>query len=258
MGTTHVLEAIRATAHRCTAVAVTSDKCYENKESGQGYCEDDPLGGHDPYSASKASAELVIDAYRRSYFSAADSRVKLASARAGNVIGGGDWALDRILPDCVRALQNGSPIIVRNPSATRPWQHVLEPVSGYLWLAARLGNSASGAADVASAFNFGPPPSPNPTVGEVVEEVLKHWPGRWENGGGGEAMHETKLLSLSTAKARRVLGWQPVWDFPATIRETVRWYRGVSESGALAGELTRAQIAAYTTAARAKDLPWSR
>ncbi len=197
MGTVNVLEAVRLAARPCTVVAVTTDKCYENKEWVHSYREEDPMGGHDPYSSSKGAAELVIAAYRRSFFCTQSSApsaqlppIRLASVRAGNVIGGGDWALDRIVPDCIRSLQRGEPVPVRNKIATRPWQHVLEPLSGYLWLGACLANpplSAFGSqpsapsSQLASAFNFGPALSSNRTVAELVQEVIKQWPGRWSS-----------------------------------------------------------------------------
>ncbi len=266
MGTVHVLEAVRLAARACTVVAVTTDKCYENKEWVHSYREEDPMGGHDPYSSSKGAAELVIAAYRRSYFSAADSPVKLASARAGNVIGGGDWALDRIVPDSIRALQRGEPVPVRNKIATRPWQHVLEPLSGYLWLGACLARpelaqlnaprSALGS-QLCSPFNFGPALSSNRTVAELVQEVIKHWPGRWEDKSDPKAVHEAKLLNLATDKAQHFLGWSPVWSFAETIAQTVGWYRQAAAAPAGIHALTITQIQTYATAARAKHVAWS-
>ncbi len=257
MGTVHLLEAVRLAGIRCAVVVVTTDKCYENTERAHAYREDEPMGGHDPYSSSKGATELVVSAYRRSYFSAANSPVKLASARAGNVIGGGDWALDRIVPDCIRSLQRGETIPVRNRHATRPWQHVLEPLSGYLWLAAQLGAAKSPGSELASAFNFGPTPDATRPVVSLVEEVLKHWPGKWEDRTDPKAVHEATLLSLAIDKAARVLGWKPVWDFTATITQTVEWYRAVSTDASVAAALTRRQIAAYETAARALNLTWT-
>jgi CDP-glucose 4,6-dehydratase len=253
MGTVHVLEAVRQAGVACTVVVVTTDKCYENLERTHAYREDEPMGGHDPYSSSKGATELVISAYRRSYFSAPDSLVRLASARAGNVIGGGDWALDRIVPDCIRSLQRGQTIPVRNRQATRPWQHVLEPLGGYLWLAARLADSR----EFATAFNFGPTLEANRPVEVLVEEVLKHWPGKWEDRTDPRAVHEATLLSLDIGKAARVLGWQPAWDFAATVVHTVGWYRAVSTDAASASALVRHQIAAYEADARQLNLAWT-
>jgi CDP-glucose 4,6-dehydratase len=257
MGTVNLLEAVRLAGATCAVVVVTTDKCYENTERVHSYREEEPMGGHDPYSSSKGAAELVVSAYRRSYFSAADSPVRLASARAGNVIGGGDWARDRIVPDCIRSLQRGEVIPVRHRLATRPWQHVLEPLSGYLWLAAQLRAEGSSREQFATAFNFGPTPDSNRPVGGLVEEVLKHWPGRWEDRSEPGAVHEAALLSLAIDKAQRVLGWKPVWDFAATIANTVEWYRLVSADAAVAAGHTRRQIAGYEAAARNLNLIWA-
>ena len=257
MGTAHVLEALRYLKKPCSAVLVTTDKCYENIEADYAYTETDPLGGHDPYSSSKAAAEIVIAAYRRSFFQS--HPVRIASARAGNVIGGGDWALDRIVPDCIRSLQIGEAIPVRNPSATRPWQHVLEPLSGYLWLAASLADPAltgTQLAEVTTSFNFGPDKESNRPVIDLVKETLCHWPGRWEDKSDPKAHHEARLLMLSTEKARRVLHWHPVWNFETTIARSVEWYRRVHENPAVAGDLTRQQITEYENAARAAKLAW--
>lgn len=269
MGTAHALDAVRLAGRSCAVVAVTTDKCYENKEWVHSYREEDPMGGYDPYSSSKGAAELVIAAYRRSFFSEeqrAKGRapdVRLASARAGNVIGGGDWALDRIVPDCVRALQRGEVIPVRNKVATRPWQHVLEPLSGYLWLGAALADpQVSGlrfqVSDYASAFNFGPALSSNRTVKELVEEFLRHWPGRWEDRSDPLAVHEAKLLNLATDKAHHFLGWQPVWDFPQTLSETAGWYRAATSGATDMRALSRAQIEGYVRAATALKLSWTK
>jgi CDP-glucose 4,6-dehydratase len=260
LGTVHVLDALRALSKPCAAVFVTSDKCYENREWLYGYREGDPLGGHDPYSSSKAAAEIAISAWRRSFFDG--HPVRIASARAGNVIGGGDWAADRIVPDCVRALQQHQPIPVRNPTATRPWQHVLEPLSGYLWLAAALANpTLTGTRPelLASAFNFGPTHDANRTVQELVVEVLKHWPGRWEDKSDPAAVHEARLLQLATDKARALLGWSPVWDFVTAVEQTVNWYRqaGRASDPVALQKLTTAQIEAYCVAAQARGIPWA-
>lgn len=257
LGSIHVMEALRVLDQPCAAVMVTTDKCYENRELAHGYREEDPLGGHDPYSSSKAACEIAIASWRRSYFH--DHPVKIASARAGNVIGGGDWALDRIVPDCIRALQRGEPIAVRNPSATRPWQHVLEPLGGYLWLAACLSDSRHRAASpgLCSAFNFGPTSASDRPVAELVMELLKHWPGHWEDRSDPKAVHEARLLSLSIGKAHELLGWQPAWDFETTIARTVDWYQqGVAAADTLTS-LTQEQILAYTSSARQQNLPWS-
>jgi CDP-glucose 4,6-dehydratase len=262
LGTVHVLDALRSLQKPCAAVFITTDKCYENREWLHGYREDDPLGGHDPYSSSKAAAEIAISAWRRSFFK--EHPVKIASARAGNVIGGGDWAVDRIVPDCIRALQAGQPIGVRNPKATRPWQHVLEPLSGYLQLGgsihlAALDSQPSTLNTLCSAFNFGPSHEANRTVGELVVEVLKHWPGRWEDNSDPKAVHEANLLQLAIDKAHALLQWSPVWSFGTAVEQTVNWYRATAgkPDPAAVRELTSAQIARYTAQARVARLPWT-
>ncbi len=259
-GTANLLGTLRATTQPCAVVCVTSDKCYENRDWVFGYREEDPLGGHDPYSASKGAAEIVIASMRRSFF--AHGPVRVASARAGNVIGGGDWAKDRIVPDSVRALVRGEPIPVRNPRYTRPWQHVLEPLSGYLWLGALLRRPelrALAPDTVAGAFNFGPGADANRTVAELAGEILVHWPGRWEDRSDPHAPHEANLLQLATDKARAVLGWAPVWGFREAVAATVSWYRETEAADAVARVQARtiAQIAAYTARARTLGLPWA-
>jgi len=241
MGTINVLEALRGISHPCATVIVTTDKCYENLESGRAYEESDPLGGHDPYSSSKAMAEIATAAYRNSYFQ--KGPVRLASARAGNVIGGGDWAEDRIVPDAMRALEMGQTIAVRNPKAVRPWQHVLEPLSGYLTLIARLAENPA----VAGPFNFGPGPESNRTVEDLVAELLKHCNGSWRDASVPQAPHEATLLNLSIARSQAILNWRPKWGFTQTVEKTAVWYRDVRENKATALDITRRQIVDYTT-----------
>jgi CDP-glucose 4,6-dehydratase len=259
MGTVNVLEAVRLANRPCVVVAITTDKCYDNKEWVHSYREEDPMGGYDPYSSSKGAAELVIASYRRSYFPSADSTVKLASARAGNVIGGGDWALDRIVPDCIRALSRGDPIPVRNKIATRPWQHVLEPLSGYLWLGACLHSSQLSAfsSQLTSAFNFGPALASNRTVADLVQEILKHWPGKWEDQSDPKAVHEAKLLNLATDKAHHFLGWSPAWPFAETIKQTVAWYNQATDTKTDIQALTLGQIQNYETSAKIANVAWA-
>lgn len=257
MGTVHLLEAARQVNSQCTIIAVTTDKCYENREWVHSYREEDPMGGHDPYSSSKGAAELVIAAYRRSYFSSPTSRVRIASARAGNVIGGGDWALDRIVPDCIRALSKNETIVVRNKLATRPWQHVLEPLSGYLWLGAKLSSGETQPLQLASGFNFGPSLSSNRSVGDLVDEIIKHWPGQVDYRLNPNAVHEAKLLSLAIDKSQHYLGWFPVWNFERTIAETVGWYLRNQQNGQHGYSDASAQIAAYTADAGALGVHWS-
>ncbi|MEI6072789.1 MAG: CDP-glucose 4,6-dehydratase [Verrucomicrobiae bacterium] len=239
MGTAHVLNALRGLKKPCSAVFITTDKCYENREWLHAYREEDPLGGYDPYSSSKAASEIAISSWRRSFFSS--HPVKIASGRAGNVIGGGDWAADRIVPDCIRALQAGQAVPIRNKTATRPWQHVLEPLSGYLLLAAKMaapldprpvdgtafftGPRPSALDPLCSAFNFGPTLASNRTVADLVQEILKHWPGEWQDKSDPNALHEAGKLNLATDKAFHLLGWQPRWDFSTTIEKTAAWYQ---------------------------------
>ncbi len=252
MGTANVLDALRLRNRPCSVVSITTDKCYENREWLHAYREEDAMGGHDPYSASKGAAELVIQSYRKSFFSHGSS-IRLASARAGNVIGGGDWALDRIVPDCIRALRAGESIPVRNKIATRPWQHVLEPLSGYLWLAAQLHQNA----DLASAFNFGPALTSNRTVAELVIELLKHTGGNWTDASDPNAVHEASKLNLATDKAFHLLQWQPVWNFEQTIATTAEWYIQEPASSDIQA-LTQGHIQSYQLAAAAKGIEWAK
>ena len=257
MGTVNVLDALRQLqvqsskcsqpstlssqrVWHCSAVMITTDKCYENKETVRPYKEDDPMGGYDPYSCSKGCDELVISSYRRSFFNDPAAKVWVASARAGNVIGGGDWAKDRIIPDCFRALQKGEKIPVRNKVSTRPWQHVLEPLSGYLTLGAAL-DAREDFAAVASGFNFGPNPNANRTVKEVVEELLKHAKGAWVDKSDPNAVHEAGLLNLDIKKAAKVLKWKPTWNFEETLAKVAEWYVGAA-NGAKPIRLTQQQI----------------
>ena len=249
MGSVNVLESVRQMSCRgkakgpCSVVCITTDKCYENKETSRPYKEDDPMGGYDPYSCSKGCDELVISSYRRSFFGTPDSPVWVASARAGNVIGGGDWALDRIVPDCMRALAKGEVIAVRNKISTRPWQHVLEPLGGYLTLGAALA-SRKRFEDYASGFNFGPDPTANRTVQDLVEEILKSCEGKWEDKTDPNAVHEAGLLNLDIRKAKRILGWKPRWNFEATVRNTVEWYLAIA-NGESPLAVTQRQIGEY-------------
>jgi CDP-glucose 4,6-dehydratase len=259
-GTIHVLDALRRLNRPCSAVFVTTDKCYENREWFYGYREEDPLGGHDPYSSSKAAAEIAIQSYRRSFFQT--KPIRIASARAGNVIGGGDWAADRIVPDCIRNLKQNRAIALRNPHSTRPWQHVLEPLSGYLLLAAVLagyGNPSLDGYEPRSAFNFGPGPEANRPVVELVEELLKHWPGRWEDARNPNAVHEAGLLQLCADKARNELKWSPVWTFEEAVAQTAVWYRETDLMGNAIhiGDLTRSQIARYCNQAGTSLRSWA-
>jgi CDP-glucose 4,6-dehydratase len=244
MGSLHLLEALRPLQHPCAVVMVTTDKVYENREWLHGYRETDPLGGHDPYSASKAAAELAVASWRASFCGSAlhqTPHLAIATARAGNVIGGGDWAADRIVPDAIRALAAGQPIAVRNPGATRPWQHVLEPLGGYLRLAEALALDPDPPCE---AFNFGPSLESNRPVRELVETVLQQWVGTWDDQSDPAAPHEASLLHLQIDKAHHRLGWSPRWSYLDTIARTVGWYRLVHE-GAGAMDSCLVDLSAY-------------
>jgi CDP-glucose 4,6-dehydratase len=243
MGTVNVLEAVRLADCVVAVVNVTSDKCYENREWEWAYREDEPMGGHDPYSSSKGASELVTSAYRRSFFADPDGP-RLASARAGNVIGGGDWGEDRLIPDVMRAALAGAAVEIRNPGATRPWQHVLNPLSGYLALAERLCEDP----EAATAWNFGPPEADARPVGWVVERLDAMWPGglRWEPD-GKEHPHEARYLKVDSSRARARLGWAPRWSLDRALESIVEWYGALRESGDMR-EVSLAQLDAFRAA----------
>jgi CDP-glucose 4,6-dehydratase len=250
MGTVNLLEAVRQTNLSTNIVVITSDKCYENQEWLHGYRENDPLGGFDPYSASKGAVEIIVSSYRRSFFNPANFSkhgVNLSSVRAGNVIGGGDWSSDRIVPDCIRYLQESNTIKVRNPLATRPWQHVLEPLGGYLILGNRLltGNLAE-LDKYCGAFNFGPTVSSNRTVETLVKEIIKNWGKGVFTYNKEDAVHEANLLSISIDKAFNLLQWHPVWGFEETVKNTVLWYKKNLENHGSVLDITNYQINKYS------------
>lgn len=242
LGTVNLLEAVRSAPSVRAVVVVTTDKCYENRGWEWGYRETDQLGGHDPYSASKAATELVVQSYRRSFF--AQGGPLVATARAGNVIGGGDWSEDRILADAARAAAAGSMLLVRNPNATRPWQHVLDCLSGYLTLAARL---LEGDASAAQAYNFGPDQSDNVTVAALLDRLHEHWPQlSWQQEQPGASHpHEAAYLYLDSSRARRTLHWSPRWPLATAIEKTARWYQSVIGDTAVARATSIDQIEDY-------------
>lgn len=227
MGTINVMEALRATDSVRVGVMITTDKCYENKEQIWGYRENEPMGGYDPYSSSKGAAEIAIASWRRSFFNPDDygrkHHVSLASVRAGNVIGGGDWAKDRIIPDCIRALETGQPIEIRSPKSIRPWQHVLEPLSGYMLLAQKMWSEPTAYCE---GWNFGPRMESISTVWQVAQEVVKDYgQGQLKDVSDPNALHEANLLMLDISKAKFRLGWEPRMNIHECIAMTVDWYR---------------------------------
>ncbi|MBA7516671.1 CDP-glucose 4,6-dehydratase [subsurface metagenome] len=226
IGTVNILEAIRKSKSVKAAVVITSDKCYENKEWIYGYRENDPVGGYDPYSSSKGCVELVVSAYRRSFFNPTnqnDHKIAISSARAGNVIGGGDWREDRLIPDCLKSLSEDRAIIIRNPEAVRPWQHVLEPLNGYLLLGARMYKDG---AKYNGAWNFGPSDSDLITVEEITKKIVSYWgSGKYKNEISLKNPHEAKLLKLDCSKARSILNWYPAYNIDEALSKTVGWYK---------------------------------
>jgi CDP-glucose 4,6-dehydratase len=249
LGLVNLLEAVRATPGVRAVVNATTDKCYLNRERAQGYREDDALGGHDPYSASKACAEIVSASWRASFLAAGG--IGLATARAGNVVGGGDWSEDRLVPDLVRSATSGRPVAIRYPQATRPWQHVLEPLAGYLMLGERL-LAEPGA--FAEPWNFGPDASGELSVAEVIVAFARQWPAVRCDVDRSLQPHEAGLLHLDCGKVRERLGWRPVWNAATTFERTVAWYRRQHEQGAVD---SRADLDRYVADARQAGLPWA-
>lgn len=240
MGTVNVLECARSVEGLAGVIVVTSDKCYENRNWEWGYREDDPLGGHDPYSASKAAAELVTQSYRKSFFD--QRRIPLVTVRAGNVIGGGDWSEDRLVPDAARAAGDGKPLLVRSPKSTRPWQHVLDCLSGYLAVADRMVQSTE---PLKNSYNFGPNPEDNLAVGEVLRRLQTNWPElSWDVSVSTDSttLHEAAQLYLDSARARRQLNWRPRWRLEMALEQTARWYRMFQSDPDSAPRITMSQI----------------
>lgn len=246
VGTLNILESLRKSNHSCTAVIITSDKCYENLDKKIKYKENDRMGGKDPYSASKGSAEIIIRSYCESFFKTTNSNIRLASARAGNVIGGGDWAAHRIVPDCIKSWANNEKVIIRNSLSTRPWQHVLEPLSGYLSLALKLRENQELSGE---SFNFGPSSENEYSVGDLVNELSKEWPdSNWNDiTNKNKKLYEASLLSLNCDKASKLLDWTSVLDFPETAKWTAEWYyEYYNHSKKSVMELTIKQIQKYS------------
>ena len=256
MGTANIIEASRLTESVRAVVIVTSDKCYENKEWEWGYRESDPMGGHDPYSASKGCAELLTTSYRESFFdkkTGTSNQLLVATARAGNVIGGGDWAEDRLIPDAIRAVSREEKLKIRNPHATRPWQHVLEPLSGYLMLGQRL---FEGDKVFADAWNFGPSDDDTLTVEDVLEYMKMKWVGLdYFLESNDDHPHEAGMLKLDSSKARQKLGWRPVWDCGQAIEKTIKWYQTFYGQGTI---LTSSDLNAFLDSAKDRGLVWAR
>jgi CDP-glucose 4,6-dehydratase len=260
LGTAMLLDAVRSARCPAAVLVVTSDKCYRNDNSGRPFRENDPLGGHDVYSMSKAATELVVASWHASFFSQDSALGPLATARAGNVIGGGDYAEDRIVPDAVRAFERRKPLVLRRPQATRPWQHVLESASGYLALGGRLLSGADKATLI--NCNFGPAPESERSVRELIEAFLAEWPGAFDLEVAKEQTYgEAARLSLDVAYAKQLLGWQPAWTFAETVAQTARWYRQRHEKRIAADamlSLTKEQIAAYTKRASGLGAAWAK
>lgn len=247
-GLVNLFEAVRATPSVRVLVNATTDKVYAEHATDTGYTESDPLGGHDPYSTSKACAELVSDCYRKSFFN--DGATRIATARAGNVIGGGDWAEDRLVPDLVRAANNGQALAIRNPHAVRPWQHVLEPLSGYLCLGQRLWSRP----ELAGGWNFGPGHTGEISVRTLVDRLATHWDALRIQHDGTPQPHEAAQLRLDASKAQRELGWRPVWGTDTTLTRTACWYQQFLQKGQLA---SREDLHAYTNDAKRLGLEWA-
>ena len=251
VGTANVLEACRHTTSVKAIVVITTDKCYENYEQSRGYREDDRLGGHDPYSASKAASELVASSYSKAFFSV-EAGALLATTRAGNVIGGGDWSKDRLIPDLIRAVREKKSLEIRSPNATRPWQHVLESLSGYLVLGQKL---LMGQSDAEGPWNFGPKPDGNRTVLEVLTTINRLWREvNWHKTERSEP-HEANLLYLDINKAQRKLNWHPVWNIETTLEKTTEWYKKWLHTGQID---SRRQLGNYIDDARFAKIEWAK
>ena len=247
IGTINVIESLRGMDMNRTFIGITTDKVYKNKEWIYGYREVDELGGKDPYSSSKAACEIAISSWRDSFTGEPRGEaggLSILSARAGNVIGGGDWAEDRIVPDCIRSLASKKDIVIRNPASTRPWQHVLEPLSGYMTLAEKAHKGEK----ISNEYNFGPDKESNRTVDELVTEILKHWKGTKRIQTRNDDVHEAKLLHLTIERSIQELNWMPKWKFEETINKTVGWYRKFVDQPDHAMEYCIEDLNAYSAA----------
>lgn len=258
MGTVNVLECMRSLRNKVIGVMITSDKCYKNMEWEWGYRETDELGGSDPYGSSKACAELVCQSYAKSFFYRSDSNCRMATARAGNVIGGGDWAIDRLVPDCVSAWSKDRQVLIRNPKATRPWQHVLEPLSGYLWLGAKAleSNKLCG-----ESFNFGPRHEMGKSVSELIKLFSNYFGGKnkWKYLSEKKTLQESMFLKVSSDKASRFLNWYAILSFSDTIKMAAEWYeKYYKDKNKNMLDFTARQIDYYVSEARARNLAWAK
>lgn len=255
MGTVNILDLCRELASVRAAIIITSDKCYENQKLTRGYCEDDPLGGYDPYSASKGCAEIVTSSYRRSFFPANQFGKKhnllVASARAGNVIGGGDWSQGRLIPDVIKAAFKQKPAVIRNPGSTRPWQHVLESLTGYLILGQKL---LAGDVSCVAAWNFGPYKDGELSVEQMVQKMQKVWDRIDYRVSKSDEKHEMELLQLDSTKARKALGWRQVWNADETVEKTCQWYKNFYEKQEV---ITCQQLLEYVETAASMQLDWA-
>lgn len=257
MGTVNLLESIKKIPNLKSCVIMTSDKCYENKEWVYSYRENDPMGGYDPYSASKGATELIVASFRNSFFKH-NRKIGIASVRAGNVIGGGDWAKDRIVPDCIRSFSSKKSILLHNPNAIRPWQHVLEPISGILWLAAKIHDEPH---VYSEPWNFGPNNSSDVTVKELVSKIIKQWgSGTWKNQSkkNRKNLHEANYLRLDSSKATNLLGWSQVYSLEEAISETILWYRNYSTNKKNMKNISLKQIQNYVQKAKQMNIIWTR
>lgn len=258
IGTLNILESLRRLKNKCVAVFITSDKCYDNVEWVWGYRENDRLGGPDPYSASKASAEILIRSHYKSFFSQKENNVLIGSARAGNVIGGGDWSNGRLIPDCIKAWSKKSNVELRYPNSTRPWQHVLEPLSGYLLQASAMANSLDQKLH-GESFNFGPANENNHNVVDLVEKMASHWDQvKWTIKIDADAKYESSLLKLNCDKALHMLHWQPVMSFDETVEMTVNWYQAYYKDSNSAALKTIEQIHQYSNLALDRNIIWTK